>query len=67
MRRDRWHKMATLASLHRLEQMVAQMTDPAREADDSPCLHPEEARINLSGMGHRQFKCKLCGFEYKEQ
>jgi hypothetical protein len=66
MRRERWYRLAVLARLERIERAVTQPEPEPATVQVSACLHPEEARVELSGMGHRQFICKLCGFEYKE-
>jgi transposase-like protein len=36
--------------------------------DGQPCLHPASEREDLgSTMGHERWRCKVCGFEHRDE
>jgi transposase-like protein len=47
-------------ALEKIEELI-------EESEQAPiCVHPIQARMDMSTMGHAAWRCKLCGFTYEQ-
>lgn len=52
------------AILSELQQIHALLVTPPAPTTPATCAHPQEARVEMSGMGTEEFFCRTCGEQH---
>ena len=61
------NKRALANQLLAIQGQVQSALDILFDGGDPMCDHPQGDREDWSTLGNEHWKCKLCGYEYKEE